>query len=197
MKVHTVECWVIYKSAGLTLARKAKVLIPFHIAARKSQDHFQQWVLGNNKLKQMADNAKTHVEVLSMWVSDFRLKALRLDKCSRPIRLANAMYRQHAVVSRDFDEYGFYLLPRHLASSYESALIIEVSLVKMLKHFLQWLNAAGALEYREAAKETYATDELEFDDDAKVLLSADGAFVAAWKWVPKDDLRDPDTDETP
>lgn len=197
MQVHTVECWVVYRSSGLTLARKAKVIIPFHIAARKSQDHFQQWVLRNNKLKQMADNATLCVEVLSMWVSDFRLKARRLSKCHRRIRLANAMYLQHASVARDFDKYGYYLLARNLPSAYESALIIEISLTKMLEHFLWWLNAAGTDEYREAAQERFGTDELEFDDDAKVSISSDGAFVAAWRWVPKDLLLNLDNDEAP
>jgi hypothetical protein len=49
--------------------------------------------------------------------------------------------------------------------------------------------AAGAA-YLEYARERLQKDgELEFDDDAAVSTTDAGAYVMAWVWVDRDDLR--------
>lgn len=44
-------------------------------------------------------------------------------------------------------------------------------------------------KYREAAKATYQNDDdFEVDDDAKVSLGENGAFVQVWVWFDKDEI---------
>jgi hypothetical protein len=38
-------------------------------------------------------------------------------------------------------------------------------------------------DFRQAALENYATDDIEIDSDAEVSHSDTGAWVAAWVWV--------------
>ena len=38
-------------------------------------------------------------------------------------------------------------------------------------------------QYRQAANDTYASDDIEFDDLAPVSMSEHGVFVQAWVWV--------------
>jgi len=38
--------------------------------------------------------------------------------------------------------------------------------------------------YRSEAAATWADDDLQIDPEARVSASADGAWVAAWVWVP-------------
>jgi hypothetical protein len=38
----------------------------------------------------------------------------------------------------------------------------------------------------ERARELYANDELEIDDNAIISQADDGCWVAAWVWVPVD-----------
>lgn len=44
--------------------------------------------------------------------------------------------------------------------------------------------------YRGRARDEYASDEIEIDDDAKVSVGDDGAFVQAWVWVRREDEGD-------
>ena len=40
-------------------------------------------------------------------------------------------------------------------------------------------------DYIAAARKRYANDEVEVDDNAKIIRGADaGTWVAAWLWVP-------------
>lgn len=41
--------------------------------------------------------------------------------------------------------------------------------------------------YRDKAKDIWASDDCEIDDDAIVSVSDRGAFVQAWVWVPDED----------
>ncbi len=42
--------------------------------------------------------------------------------------------------------------------------------------------------YRQRAIELHGNDECEFDDNCAVSIGENGAFVAAWIWVPEDSL---------
>lgn len=42
----------------------------------------------------------------------------------------------------------------------------------------------------EAARDAYADDDLEIDDDAAVSHADDGYWVSAWVWIAHDDAED-------
>ena len=44
--------------------------------------------------------------------------------------------------------------------------------------------------YSSKAREIWVDVDLEIDDDAKVSISDDGAWVAAWVWVDKHDVEE-------
>jgi len=53
-------------------------------------------------------------------------------------------------------------------------------------------------EYISRAREEYAetSDAIQIDDEPLVTVTEDGAWVAAWVWVGKDEeIEDPDVDE--
>lgn len=45
-------------------------------------------------------------------------------------------------------------------------------------------------QFRQAANDTYASDDIEFDDLAPVSMSEHGAFVQAWVWVSEGEIED-------
>lgn len=51
--------------------------------------------------------------------------------------------------------------------------------------------AACANEIQQA-RDTYANDELEIDDEPLVSIADDGVWVGAWVWVPKPASKDAD-----
>jgi hypothetical protein len=44
------------------------------------------------------------------------------------------------------------------------------------------------LEIREAARARWVNDDLQIDEDAVVSLAEEGAWVAAWVWVPEEEI---------
>ena len=51
-------------------------------------------------------------------------------------------------------------------------------------------------EAREQARKLYGSDEVEFDEDAKVShLNSGAAWVQAWVWVPEKELTQTEIDE--
>jgi hypothetical protein len=46
------------------------------------------------------------------------------------------------------------------------------------------------------AREMYASDDIEIDDDAKVSEGDAGAFVQAWVWVPRPEQDSTTTEES-
>lgn len=42
---------------------------------------------------------------------------------------------------------------------------------------------------RKLARERYATDNLEVDEDAELSHADDGVWVGAWVWLPHDDVQ--------
>lgn len=49
-------------------------------------------------------------------------------------------------------------------------------------------NKEEADRYRERARETWASDECEIDENATVSISENGAFVQAWIYVEKEEI---------
>ena len=44
-------------------------------------------------------------------------------------------------------------------------------------------------KYRKTAKKVYEEDGcIEIDDDAEVSSSEDGAYIAAWVWIGKEEI---------
>ena len=61
----------------------------------------------------------------------------------------------------------------------------------------QWpKNGENEQAYRVAAKEFGEEGELEFDEDAVVIASNDGAYVMAWQWVDKTELTGEEDDDS-
>lgn len=50
-------------------------------------------------------------------------------------------------------------------------------------------------QYRQAARDEYATSDIDFDDNPKVSESELGAFVQAWVWVPLSNFNEPTPEE--
>lgn len=50
-------------------------------------------------------------------------------------------------------------------------------------------------DLRQAARAAYGSDDIEIDDNAIVSRGDDGAFVAAWVWVPFAEDEDSDEDD--
>ena len=48
--------------------------------------------------------------------------------------------------------------------------------------------------YRQLAKDTYTSDDIEFDELAPVSMSEHGAFVQAWVWVSQGEIADQQDD---
>lgn len=67
---------------------------------------------------------------------------------------------------------------------------VPAKLLKDLRAAIKATNATeNAPQYRAAAINKYASNELEIDADAVVSKGDDnGAFVAAWVWVPDEEL---------
>ena len=57
----------------------------------------------------------------------------------------------------------------------------------VLNFQLQETRSPEALQWIAAAKEQYANDDCEIDDDARLLETGNGVWVQAWVWLAYDE----------
>lgn len=48
-------------------------------------------------------------------------------------------------------------------------------------------NLTATPEEVERARDSYASEELQVDDNAAVIHADDGVWVAAWVWLPREE----------